>query len=61
MLDQATPCEGVCEICQGVTKWDRRQIVWGVSTRFLSAGSLFQNMISEIRMNSILDGHYLIY
>jgi hypothetical protein len=26
MLDQTTACEGGCEICRVVTKWDRAQI-----------------------------------
>jgi hypothetical protein len=35
MLNQATPCEGACEICQVVTKWARRQIESRVRTILL--------------------------
>jgi hypothetical protein len=39
LLDQATPCEGVCEFCQVVTKWGRRQIELRVRTILLCAPS----------------------
>jgi hypothetical protein len=32
MLDQATPCEGVCEVCQVVREWGLRHIELRVRT-----------------------------